>query len=282
MSITSNIVFPIGTNMSERFAFLPSIGFALIAGYAISLALNSANRKMALNISLALLLLLGTWTLVRSRVWKDNSTLFATDIKTSKRSAKLLNAVGGDLITRAEDEKDVALKNQMLNEAQGYLKQALEIHPNYKLSYLLLGNAYFHLGNIDQAITYFRHVLKLDPEYPEGKRNLGVALRDQGKIQGEKNHNLSGAITLLQEAVQYLPNDFETYQLLGVAYGQAGDTQKAIEYFKKEIELAPKNATAHFNLGIALKQAGDEAGAAASFETAKALDPNLPQFKKQQ
>jgi len=30
-----------------------------------------------------------------------------------------------------------------------------------------------------------------------------------------------------------------------------------------------------------LKQAGDEAGAAASFETAKALDPNLPQFKKQ-
>lgn len=279
MSITSNIVFPIGTNMSERFAFLPSVGFALIAGYAISLALNSSNRKLALNISLALLLLLGTWTLIRSRVWKDNSTLFTTDIKTSKRSAKLLNAVGGDLITRAEDEKDVAIKNQMLNEAQGYLKQALEIHPNYKLGYLLLGNAYFHLGDIDQAITYFRHVLKLDPEYPEGKRNLGVALRDQGKIQGEKNHNLTGAIALLQEAVQYLPNDYETYQLLGVAYGQAGETQKAIEYFKKEIELAPKNATAHFNLGIALRQAGDEVGAAASFEAAKALDPNLPQFK---
>lgn len=279
MSITSNIVFPIGTNMSERFAFLPSVGFALIAGYAISLALNSSNRKLALNISLALLLLLGTWTLIRSRVWKDNSTLFTTDIKTSKRSAKLLNAVGGDLITRAEVEKDVALKNQMLSEAQGYLKQALEIHPNYKLGYLLLGNASFHLGDIDQAITYFRHVLKLDPEYPEGKRNLGVALRDQGKIQGEKNHNLTGAIALLQEAVQYLPNDYETYQLLGVAYGQAGETQKAIEYFKKEIELAPKNATAHFNLGIALRQAGDEVGAAASFETAKALDPNLPQFK---
>jgi tetratricopeptide (TPR) repeat protein len=279
MSITSNIVFPIGTNMSERFAFLPSVGFALIAGYALSLAINSGYRRIALGALIAIVVGYGTWTLVRSRVWKDNSTLFTTDIKTSTKSAKLLNAVAGDLITRAEDEKDVAVKNAMLTEAQGYLKQALEIHPNYKLGYLLLGNSYFHLGDLDQAVTYFRHVLKMDPTYPEGKRNLGVALRDQGKIQGEKNNNLTGAISLLLEAVELIPNDYETYQLLGVAHGQKGDTPKAIEYFRKEIELAPKNATAHYNLGIALRQAGDEAGAAASFETAKALDPNLPQFK---
>ncbi len=265
--------------MSERFAFLPSVGFALIAGYAFSLAINSGYRRIALGTLVAVMVGYGTWTLVRSRVWKDNSTLFTTDIKTSTKSAKLLNAVAGDLITRAEDEKDVAVRNAMLTEAQGYLKQALEIHPNYKLGYLLLGNSYFHLGDLDQAVTYFRHVLKMDPTYPEGKRNLGVALRDQGKIQGEKNNNLTGAISLLLEAVELIPNDYETYQLLGVAHGQKGDTQKAIEYFRKEIELAPKNATAHYNLGIALRQAGDEAGAAASFETAKALDPNLPQFK---
>jgi Flp pilus assembly protein TadD len=76
-----------------------------------------------------------------------------------------------------------------------------------------------------------------------------------------------------------LPDDFETYQLLGVAHGQKGETVKAIEYFRKEIELVPKNATAHYNLGIALKQSGDDAGAAASFETARSLDPNLPQFQ---
>jgi len=221
----------------------------------------------------------GSWTAARSRVWKDNTTLFTTDIKTSGRSAKLLNAVGGDLITRAEKEKDEAVKRQMLLDAQGYLKQAIEIHPNYKLSYLLLGNSYFHMKDLDQAITYFRHVLVMDPDYQDGKRNLGIALRDQGKLQGEKNNNLTGAITLLQEAVQYLPQDFETYQLLGVAYGQKGDFQKAIEYFRKEIELAPKNATAHYNLGIALRQSGDIPGSEASFDTAKALDPNLPQLK---
>ena len=279
MSVTSNIVFPIGTNMSERFAFLPSVGFALILGYALSLALHSSYRKYVFVAGMALLVSFCTWTLLRSRVWKDNHTLFTSDIKTSTRSAKLLNAVGGDLVTRSEKEKDELLKNEMLTEAQTYLKRAIEIHPNYKLSYLLLGNSYFHLGNFEQAIIYFRHVLKLDPDYYEGKRNLGIALRDQGKVMGEKNNNLTAAIALLLAAVQYLPDDYETYQLLGVAHGQKGETQKAVEYFRKEIELAPNNATAHFNLGIALQHAGDATGAQASFEKAKSLDPNLPQLK---
>ena len=279
MSITSNIIFPIGTNMSERFAFLPSYGFALIAGLAISRGLFSKYRAVAIGALAVIFLSFTTWTIARSRVWKDNHTLFTTDIKTSGRSAKLLNARGGDLLTTAEAEKDPALKKEMLLEAQDYLKRALEIHPNYKLSYLLLGNSHFHLGEYEQAITYYRHVLKLDPKYTEGRRNLGVALREYGKMQGEKQNNLSGAISLLEEAVTYLPDDFMTYHLLGVAYGQKGETQKAIAFFKKEIELSPENATAYFNLGIAYKQAGDEAAAKASFDKAKELDPDLPQLK---
>ena len=281
MSITSNLVFPVGTNMSERFAFLPSVGFALVAGYGFHLLLTTRYKKAILVVLLAMLAGYVTWTLARSRAWKDNTTLFTTDIHTSKRSAKLLNASGGDLISRAEDETDPVKKHEMLIEAQGYLKRAQEIHPNYKLSYLLLGNSYFHLKDLDNAILYFRHVLKMDPSYQEGRKNLGVALRDKGKEEGEKNRNLEAAITLLQEAVQYLPTDYETYQLLGVAYGQKGDTQKAIEYFKKEIELAPKNATAHYNLGVAYRHAGDMQAAQASFDAAKALDPNLPQLKNQ-
>ncbi len=279
MSITSNLIFPIGTNMSERFAFLPSFGFAFVTGIALFKGYTSKYRPMVIAIGAVLILGFTTWTMVRSKVWKDNHTLFTTDVKTSARSAKLLNAVGGDLVTTAEAEKDSTLKRQHLLDAQNYLKRALEIHPNYKLGYLLLGNSHFHLGELDQAITYFRHVLKMDPNYGEGRRNLGVALRESGKIKGEKQNNLVGAISLLEEALTYVPNDFQTYHLLGVAYGQKGDTQKAIAYFQKEIELAPKNATAYFNLGIAYRQAGNEAAANENFEKAKALDPNLPQFK---
>ncbi len=282
MSITSNIVFPIGTNMSERFAFLPSFGFAMIVGLAFAKLVDSGKKSIAMG-SLAIILLgCAGWTLARSRVWQDNHTLFSTDIHTSTRSAKLLNAMGGDLVTSAEKEKDEGIKNKMLREAQGYLKQALEIHPNYKLSYLLLGNSHFHLGDHDEAIRYFRHVLSIDPNYGEGKRNLGVALRESGRIKGEKENNLVGAITLLQEAVTLIPDDFQTYHLLGVAYGQKGDSQQAITYFKKELELAPTNASGFFNLGVAYRQIGDEVNANASFAKARELDPNLPQLQNKQ
>lgn len=279
MSITANIVFPIGTNMSERFAFLPSVGFALIAGVGFSNLLNSERRNMWKPVLIGVMCILTVMTVVRSRVWINNHILFTTDIHTSKRSAKLLNAVGGDLVTQSQTEKDPVKKMQMLKDAQGYLKQALEIHPNYKLSYLLIGNSAFYLKDYEQAVDMFRHVLKLDSDFQEGKRNLGVALRDWGKQQGEESHNLAGAITLLEEAVQYLPNDFETYHLLGVAHGQNGDTQEAIDNFKKEIELAPKNASGYYNLGIAYQHAGDEINAQKSFAQAKAIDPNLPQLK---
>lgn len=279
MSITSNIVFPIGTNMSERFAFLPSYGYTLILGLMFANAYATRWKTAATILLGVIILAFGTWTLVRSRVWKDNHTLFTTDIKTSTRSAKLLNAVGGDLLTTAEKETDPEIRTELLQESQIYLKRALEIHPNYKLSYLLLGNSSFHLGNHEEAVKYYRHVLKMDPNYGEGKRNLGVALREMGKVQGEKNNNLTGAITLLEEALSYLPDDFMTYHLLGVAYGQKGDTQRAISYFLKEIELAPQNASAHFNLGIAYRQAGNEAAARESFEKARSLDPNLPQLQ---
>jgi len=279
MSIASNIIFPIGTNMSERFAFLPSVGFALIAGVGFSNLLNGNNKKIFKPVIIGVLALLTVMTIVRSRVWINNHILFTSDIHTSKRSAKLLNAVGGDLVTQSQTEKDPVKKMQMLKDAQSYLKQALEIHPNYKLSYLLIGNSAFYLKDYEQAVEMFRLVLKLDEDFQEGKRNLGVALRDWGKQQGEESHNLVGAISLLEEAVQYLPNDFETYHLLGVAYGQNGDSQKAIDFFKKEIELAPKSASGYFNLGIAYQHAGDEENAQKAFQQAKAIDPNLPQLK---
>ena len=282
MSITSNIIFPVGTNMSERFAFLPSIGFVIPIAVLIARWLEGASRKNVTSALLAVLILLGGWTLIRSRVWKDNNTLFTSDIRPNTRSAKLLNAAGGNILTQSEKEKDPAKKRAMMIEAQGYLARALEIHPNYKLSYLLLGNSYFHLGDYENAIKYFRHVLSLDANYSEGRRNLGVALRDYGKFQGEKNNNLSSAISLLEEAVTYLPNDFETYHLLGVAYGHAGNAAKAVEYFKKEIELAPENASGYFNLGGAYRKMGDEENAKKSFDQARAIDPNLPQFKNQQ
>ncbi len=275
LSIVSNIIFPIGTNMSERFMYMPSLGLCLIAGWGLTLLKKRfSTRAMWITAGL-IFLLLGIRTITRNTVWKDNFTLFLTDIQTSKESAKLLNSVGGELITQGVSVENETERNQMFREAQPYLKKALQIHPNYKLAYLLLGNSHFYLGEYAEAIAMYRQTLKLDPSYGEGMKNLGFALRDGGKALGEKQNDPQGALTYLLEAEKYLPDDSETMRLLGVAYGRLGQPQNAIRYFEKELALASSNASTYFNLGIAHQNAGNLEKAKEYFEKAQELDPEI-------
>ena len=92
-------------------------------------------------IGIVLVLAFGAKTILRNPVWKDNYTLFLTDVETSTESAKLQNSVGGELITQALKQSDEATKLKMINQAVPHLQKAIEIHPNYKNAYLILGNA---------------------------------------------------------------------------------------------------------------------------------------------
>lgn len=275
LSIVSNVVFPIGTNMSERFLYMPSLGLCLIAGWALWQLKNRVSMRAMMVTGGLIIAVFSVLTISRNAVWKDNYTLFLTDIRTSSRSAKLLNSVGGELITRGTQTEDESDRNTLFAEAQPYLRKALEIHPNYKLAYLLLGNSHFYLGQYDDAIAIYRQTLNLDPGYEDGRKNLGIALRDGGKARGEQQNDPRGALPLLLEAEKYLPEDSETMRLLGVCYGRLGQTQNAIRYFEKELSLASTNASTYFNLGIAHQNAGNLEKAKEYFEKARELDPEI-------
>src|SRR5690606_33965591 len=102
-------------------------------------------------------------TITRNEVWESDFKLFTTDVKTSVNSAKVLNAAGGALTAKAYEEKDQQNKEAMLNEAIGYLQQAVKIHPAYKNAYLIMGNAYYYLNQYDPAIEAYGKALALDP-----------------------------------------------------------------------------------------------------------------------
>ena len=105
LGIVSNFVFPIGTNMGERFAFMPSLGFCLII--AVFLAnYYGKNKNLTLGIFGAAVLLFSLKTITRNPVWESNEKLFMSDAETSFNSAKLQNACGGVLFDKATQEKD--------------------------------------------------------------------------------------------------------------------------------------------------------------------------------
>ena len=233
LSIVSNIVFPVGTNMAERFMFMPSVGFCLV----LAIVLMKYLKNYAVYAAVAIAVLFGIKTFTRNFDWKDNYTIFTTDVNVSQNSAKLQCSAGGAMIEKAATETNPSLKKEQLNVAIGHLRRSLEIHPTYKNPYLLLGNAYIYLENFEKAIEEYQNGLKLDPQFKDIKVNLALAYREMGRIYGQQKNDMPKAIEYLEKSVIYNPKDGQAYSNLGTCYGLTGQTQKAIDALERALAL---------------------------------------------
>lgn len=119
--LTSNVLFPIGTVLAERLAYLPSVGaFWLLVDSADRLRLWLRNRLpgagwLFLVVALSWGVGLGVRAWIRTLDWRDNGTLFRAAAKTSPRSVRVLvararvYAAAGDLEAAVgEGEKALA------------------------------------------------------------------------------------------------------------------------------------------------------------------------------
>lgn len=276
LSIVSNVFFSVGTNMSERFLFMPSLGWAI----AVTALVAHGTRKFGASVAYvipALVLVFSGLTVIRNPVWKDNYTLFTTDVEKQPNSAKLLNAAGGSKVDRYQQLPATEKPGQtyLLTEAADHLTRAIEIHPTYKNAYLLRGNANLLLDNYDAAIADYDAALALDGGYQSAKDNLIIALAAAGKDAGEAKGDLSGAFRYLRRAEQLDPNNYETLRLLGVASGVSGQTTAALNYFKRASEVKPDDPDARWNYGIALYNAGQTEAAEVEFAAAERLKPGI-------
>ncbi|WP_235290717.1 tetratricopeptide repeat protein [Portibacter lacus] len=267
ISIVSNIVFPIGTHMSERFIFMPSFAFAGL----VSLLLFKSKPKIGFLALAVLVAVYSIMTVKRNLVWKDNYTLFTTDALTSKNSAKVNNAAGGVIGDYVKNLPESPERDALINKGHTHLANAIAAHPNYVNAYLLKGNLYFYQDKYEEALQMYNTSLAVDPQYTEAISNKFLALRSAGRYYGEKKNDLSTSAQYLEQALQLQPNDYETNRLLGTCYGIMGNHQNALKYFKKCAELQPNNADIFVNLAKAYELTGNTEEAAIAARKAQSL-----------
>ncbi|MBC6996086.1 tetratricopeptide repeat protein [Neolewinella lacunae] len=276
LSIVSNVFFSVGTNMSERFLFMPSLGWAVALTAGLAALSERCGRGLAWVIP-GLVLLFGVATLVRNPVWKDNFTLFTTDVLRQPNSAKLRNAAGGVRIDRYQQlpASSQAANQGLLTAAREDLNAALAIHPTYLNAYLLRGNANLLLKDYDAAIADYERVLAINVDYQAAQDNLLIALVSAGRNAGEERGDLAAAFSYLGRAEQLAPNDYETLRLLGVANGVSGRNDLAVSYFGRAAQVQPANADALWNYGTALYNAGQIEAAQQQFQAAEVIKPGI-------
>ena len=276
LSIVSNVLFSVGTNMSERFLFMPSLGWALAVVALLARASDNGKGWLAylLPVVVAVFAVL---TVLRNPVWADNFTLFTTDVERQPDSAKLRNAAAGARLERYQSFPAAQQERQLplVRAAKKDLDAAIALHPGYKNAFLLRGNANLHLKAYDAAIADYDRALELDGGYLAARDNLALALTAAGRDAGEVKGDLQAAFGYLQRAEQLSPNNYETLRLLGVANGVAGRNEVAVDYFRRASEQRPQDAEAQWNYGIALYNAGRAAEAEAAFQRAEQLQPGI-------
>ncbi len=276
LSIVSNLVFPIGTNMGERFAFMPSVGFCMVAASLLYAWWSKMkNLNVLMSVFGVVMLLFTIKTLTRNPAWASNEKLFFTDVQVSKNSAKIRNACGGVLFDRASKETNEIRRSDLCNDAISHLNRAIELYPNYSDAYVSRGGAHYYLKEYDQSIADYRRAVELSSNDPRWKTYLALALRDGGRFYGEQRGNPGQASQYLNESWQLNPTDAETARLQGVSQGIQGDNAGAIRWFTKAVELAPDVPIYTFDLGQAYSASGDLAKGEALRQQALAKDPKL-------
>jgi tetratricopeptide (TPR) repeat protein len=89
-----------------------------------------------------------------------------------------------------------------------------------------------------------------------------------------KDGEFSSAAILLRAILSREPENETAWRLLGGAMASQGDTNAAIEAFRRATLLDPYEAKNHYNLGVALQTAGRLLEASESLERALRLDPD--------
>lgn len=278
ISVASNILFPVGTLMSERFLFFPSLGWALAVGYLIFLLSKKVGASAAY-LGVGVVVIFSVLTILRNPDWKDNYTLFTTDVKTQPNSAKLLNAAGGARVDKYQSYAEAARPGQvqLLKDAIVDLDRAIEIHPTYRNAFLIRGNAKLLQEQFDPAIADYEAALELSPNYQPAEDNLFIALKGAGRKAGEERGDIKGAFAYLRKAEAMRPLDYEVLRLLGVASGVSGNGEEALAYFKKAASIRPNDADAVWNYGMALHNSGLTDEGQVQFQKAKQIRPSIVQ-----
>ncbi|OVE82186.1 hypothetical protein BVY03_01455 [bacterium K02(2017)] len=234
-SITSNLVILIGSTMGERFLYASSLAYCVLLTTLIfkvyrHFKLSDLFFKTSLII---ILLLFSCKTITRNLDWKNNITLFTTDLKNSPNSSSLHGYYGTILMNSIPTQKSPIEKQKKIDLALSEFKKAVSIYPKHVQAWHYMGRVYTFKNDYKNAIESFLKSISLTKIFPEAYFDLGNAYTQTGA--------LDQAVTAFNKSLEQRPNNFEAYSNLGVVYAKQKKFTLAIVQFEKALKLDPQN-----------------------------------------
>ena len=276
---------------AERYLYLPSSGFFMLAGLSLARLAASRGKAAALAALASVSIIYAAGTVARNAVWEDDRTLWKDS--TSKSPGSFINRVNyGAALVEAGDV-DAGIKELLL---------ALEIGPDNENGRYLLGYAYYLKGMDDKAALEYKKTLEINPRHPDALNNLGVLSLKAG-MPGEAARYFGAAAKARPKALYYTnmgdayagmgrmkeaadsyntaisldPDFFQAYSGLAATARKTGRIDEAIHYYRAALDIR-SDANAHYNLGLAYMGKGMPEAALGHLEQAVRLKPGDPDY----
>ena len=283
----------------ERYVYLPSVGFCIVAGWACATLWQAASsRREALRTTLLVVgcvvaALCALRISTRVLDWQDDITLFTQALAVEPGDYRCHDALGLAYWIRGDSDK-----------AQREWQETLRLEPNNNKTLELLGALYAQRKRLNLAIPLLERSLALNPRNEDAHMNLGAAYAETGKMDRAEEqfhaavllspanfnaHNMLGKLYFdsnrLPAAEQQFLQSLEcepnlaAYDHLGYIYAQWGDQARAEKAFKAALAMNSTDSHAHFHLGMIYAATGRNPQAVEELQSALAGDPNNAEIR---
>jgi tetratricopeptide (TPR) repeat protein len=128
---------------------------------------------------------------------------------------------------------------------------------------LSLGNLHLEQRKFDEAYSYYKVAIELNPKSAEAWHSCGVALANQGK--------LITSINFFESALSLDPDLPSPYYNLGIVYSKLSKNHESRAAFKKALELKPDCDDAYWSIVNSLSHLQD-------IQNYKFLDESVKQY----
>ena len=218
LSVTANVLFPIGTIKAERLLYLPSVGWALLAAYFFDrLFRNPRYRTAAASALCGLLALFAARTWARNGDWQNDATLYLSMVRSAPYSAKAQYSLGVAL-----------LEARHYDTAVRQFRRAFDIYADANTA-LALGVTFDKKGAIDEAVSWYGAALAITPQFPEAHTHLCAADVNSGRFEA--------AIAACRRGLRYHPADPALLKGLGVGLVGTGAVGKGTDVLRRALAL---------------------------------------------
>ncbi|MGA2375459.1 MAG: tetratricopeptide repeat protein [Candidatus Sulfotelmatobacter sp.] len=305
-------IYALGRNVfAERYLYLPSVGFCLLAAVVAASAVQRLPQNIRKPLSALILAAVVVWfsaeTFARNPDWHDDATLFRATLALSPDAPFVHFMVAA---TESESDHPAGFESAEAHYLRAIALARDENPPDLldlARSYEGLASLYSDRGEYARALEVLRQWRDVVPSSPELDVEEGLILLKSGRWQEAEpllnrayaahpgDENVLNALGLLawehkrnlDEAEGYFTralaihsakDDFRAslHNNLGGVYGDLQKFPLALEQFESAIAISPEDAEYHTNLAVALAELNRYEDAAVQIKIALRIAPGYP------